>query len=266
MKKLKFIIVTGCISLMVALGAIAIYYKHKFENRTVISESLTKQIQGEAMIIARDVDKNGLKHVTIAAARNIVPYDDVNKVAISKGIMDTTSLALGIQKKQIENLLQINSTLLAENLKAKEIIAKNGEKSYLYKDRFVNLKYTPSIGQDTTDKGKFDFSYNADLTITQYWKRAWLLASKKSYIDIYSNDSRTTINGVKQLTIQQKEPSFGLRGQATINVNPETGSYGFGPAVRIDIGRLSIQGNYTYYPESTRWRPSINANYDLIRF
>jgi len=122
------------------------------------------------MVIARDVDKNGLKYVTTAATRNIVPYNDVNKVAISEGIMDTTSLALGIQKRQIENLLQINSTLMAENLKAKEIIAKNGEKSYVYKDRFVNLKYTPAIGQDTTKKGKFDFSYNADLTITQYWK------------------------------------------------------------------------------------------------
>lgn len=266
MKNWKLIIIAVCLFFCIAGVLVALFYKAKYDNRTVISESVTKQIQDEATIIARDVDKNGLQHVTIAAAKNIIPYSDVNKVAISKGIMDTTSLALGIQKKQIENLLQINATLRAENLKANQVIAANGSKSYVYKDKFVNLKYTPPITQDSLDAGNFDFSYNADLTITQYWKRKWFLGSKKSYIDIYSNDRRTTVNGVKQLTVQQKDASFGLRAQATLNINPETGSYGVGPAVRIDLGRFSVQGNYTWYPESSRWRPSINANYDIIRF
>ena len=266
MKNWKLIIIAGCIFLCIAGVLVGLYYKEKYDHRTVVSESVTKQIQAEATIIARDVDKNGLQHVTIEAAKNIIPFSDVNKVAISKGIMDTTSLALGIQKKQIESLLQINATLRAENLKANQVMTANGTKSYIYKDRFVNLKYTPALTTDSLDAGKFDFTYNADLNITQYWKRKWFLGAKKSYIDMYSNDSRTTVNGVKQLTVEQKQPDFGLRIQAASNYNPQTGSLGFGPAARIDLGRFSIQGNYTYYPESARWRPSINANYDLIRF
>lgn len=266
MKNWKLYVLLGMLALVICGVLVALYYKSMYDNRTVISESVTKQIQAEATIIARDVDKNGLQHVTIEAAKNIIPFNDVNKVAISKGIMDTTALAIGIQKKQIESLLQINATLRAENLKASQVIAANGARSYVYKDKFVNLKYTPPVTIDSLDAGKFDFTYNADLNITQYWKRKWFLGAKKSYIDIYSNDSRTTVNGVKQLTVQQKEPAFGLRIQAAANYNPQTGSIGIGPAARVDLGRLSVQGNYTYYPESTRWRPSINANFDLIRF
>ncbi|RYF26541.1 MAG: hypothetical protein EOO42_01180 [Flavobacteriales bacterium] len=266
MKNWKLIAV--CALLFVTIGAVlvAVHYKAKFEDKPMLPDGVKQQIQTEATIIARNVDKNGLQHVTIEAAKNIVPFNQVDKVAISQGIMDTTALALGIQKKQIESLLAVNSTLKAENLRAREILNASGGKAYEYKDKFINLTYTPSLGLDSLDKGKFDFTYNADLTITQYWKRNWFLGAKKSYIDIYSNDSRTTVNGVKQLTVEQKQPAFGLRGQAAVNINPETGSYGLGPAVRIDLGRFSIQGNYTYYPESSRWRPSINANYDLIRF
>lgn len=266
MKHWKLIIVA--LLLFIALGAVlvALYYKSKFDQKTDLPDVVKKEIQTEATIIARNVDKNGLQHVTIEAAKNIVPYNQIDKVAISQGIMDTTALALGIQKKQIENLLAINSTLKAENLKAKEILLSTGGRAYQYKDKFINLTYTPSLTLDSLDKGKFDFTYNADLNITQYWKRKWFLGAKKSYIDIYSNDARTTVNGVKQLTVEQKQPAFGLRVQAAANYNPQTGSMGFGPAARIDLGRLSFQGNYTYYPESSRWRPSINANFDLIRF
>jgi len=267
MKNWKLFVLMG--SLIVTIGAVltALYFKGVADRKESSATVQSKAIQAEATIIARKVDQNGLQHVTIEAARNIVSIDDVDKVAISQGVMDTTAMAIGILKKQIQDLTVVNSTLKVENAKAKEIILSDGARSYRYKDKFVDLAYTPSIDPlDTLDKGKFDFAYNADLTITQYWKRTWFLGAKKSYIDIYSNDPRTTINTVKQLTIEQKQPVFGLRIQAAANYNPQTGSYGFGPAARIDLGRFSIQGNYTWYPESDRWRPSINANYDLIRF
>lgn len=245
----------------------AFYYKSKFEEKETIPSGLKEQIQTEATIIARKVDKNGLSHVTLEAAKNVVPFNSINKVAISQGIMDTTALALGILKKQIEDLKVINSTLKADNLRAYEVANANGSKAYSYKDKFIDLTYTPPVAKlDSNDFGKFDFTYNADLNIIQYWKRSWFLGAKKSYIDIYSNDPRTTVNGVKQLTIKQEQPTFGLRIQAAGNFNPQTGSIGVGPGARIDLGRISIQGNYTWYPESGRWRPSINANYDLIRF
>ncbi|WP_443945617.1 hypothetical protein ACJVDH_00465 [Pedobacter sp. AW1-32] len=267
MKNWKIYAVISLLLFAVAAAGTALYFKHQFDNKELLNSGVKKDIQTEASIIAREVDKNGLQHVTIEAAKNIVSVGDIDKVAISKGIMDTTALALGIQKRQIESLLSINATLKAENLKAKQIILTNGQVAFQYQDKFIkNLRYTPPAGIDTMDHGNFDFAYNADLNIVQYWKRKWFLGAKKSYIDIYSNDKRTTVNGAQQLTVQQDQPDFGLRIQAAANYNPQTGAMGFGPAARIDLGRFSIQGNYTWYPQSDRWRPSVNANFDLIRF
>lgn len=268
MKNLKNYLMVALI--LIAVGSIiaALHFKRKSESVVALPDQVKKQVQAEATIIARKVDKEGLQHVTIKETENIIPIDRKDRIAISQGVMDTTAKALarvGILEKQLQSLTIINSTLTAENLKAKQII-KDGRVAYGYKDKYVNLEYTPPSTTDTLDKGKFDFAYNADLNIVQYWKRNWFLGAKHSYIDIYSNDPRTTVNGVKRLKFEQKQPIFGLRIQAGANYNPQTGSAGFGPAARFDVGRFSIQGNYTYYPESERWRPSINANYDLVRF
>lgn len=263
-------IATGVLILITLFAAAAAYYFwSKVKQHSMASNSTAKEIQAEATIIARKVDKEGLNHVTIKEAEHIMPINKNDLIAISPGIRDTTAKAIarvGILEKQIESLTIINSTLLAENLRAKELINDQGVKSYAYKDKFVDLTFVPSLGIDTLDKGFFNFKYNADLNITQYWKRKWLLGAKSSFIDIYSNDPRTTVNGVKRLKFEQKEPQFGLRLQAAANFNPATGSIGFGPAARIDIGRFSIQGNYTWYPESERWSPGFTGNYDIIRF
>jgi uncharacterized protein (UPF0333 family) len=269
MKTFKSIAIGVLILLTLCASAAAYYFWSKVKQHSLASNSTAKEIQAEATIIARKVDQEGLSHVTIKEAEHIMPINKNDLIAISPGIRDTTAKAIarvGILEKQVESLTIINSTLLAENLKAKELINENGIKTYAYKDKFVDLTYTPSNGIDTLDKGSFDFRYNADLNITQYWKREWFLGAKHSYIDIYSNDPRTTVNGVKRLKFEQRAPNFGLRIQAAANFNPSTGSIGFGPAARIDIGRFSIQGNYTWYKDNDGWRPGITGNYDLIRF
>jgi hypothetical protein len=258
------------IGLIVLLGLLlsAIVYcfilKTRLESNVMKELSQKDQINTEAEIIARKVDKEGIEHVTIEATKNLLPANEAKESAVSPGILDTTAMAIGILKKQVKDLTVINSTLLAENIQVKKIINSDNSISYNYSDKWVNLKFTPSI--DTTSEGRFDFSYNADLNIVQYWKRNWFLGAKKSYIDIYSNDQRTKINNVKRLVVEQESPMFGLRLQASTSYNPVDGEISVGPAMRIDAGRFSFQGNYHWFPELNKWQPIIIGNYDIIRF
>jgi len=212
-------------------------------------------------------DAQGNEHFLAKDDKNLITKDYLKNPDRPKNIVDSAALNLKIATAEIQRVTKIATAAEARELKALRQVDELSKKlSFAYSDDYVKLRYTPPADTDTVGAGTFDFGYNAELTITQYQKRKWFLGSKESFIDISSNDPRTTIRGVRQLTIKQETPQFGLRVQASANYNPQTGSIGLGPAVRIDLGRFSIQGNYTYYPESTRWRPGITGNYDLIRF
>ncbi|WP_231489925.1 hypothetical protein [Pedobacter sp. Leaf170] len=210
------------------------------------------------------VDSQGNTHTEYDITNSVVSRADVRNPNIPLGIVDTSAMLLKIARTQLVQVTRIASMTRDSLMQAR--FEKNALQKRIarYDDKFVQLSYTPN--EDTTKAGIFSFAYNNEVTVSQYRKRKWFLGAKKSYIDITSNDPRTKINGLKSLIIEQKQPDFGLRIQAASNYNPQTGSIGFGPAARIDLGRFSIQGNYTYYPESTRWRPSVNMNYDIIRF
>lgn len=229
---------------------------------------LDKTAKQDVPKVREYTDANGNVHNEYDATNNTVSRKDVRNPNIPLGIVDTSAMLLKIARTQIIQVTKIASTTKDSLLQAKFEINQLKKRIVRYQDAYVDLSYTPDA--DTAKAGTFAFRYNNQVTVTQYQKRAKVLGLpigvKKSFIDIMSNDPRTQINGLKSLSIEQTAPYFGLRIQAGANVNPQTGSYGFGPAARIDLGRLSLQGNYTWYPQSDRWRPSINANYDLIRF
>lgn len=236
-------------------------------DRDRIKSSLNKKIELEAKIISRDVDKFGLQHVTIDAAEKLFPKDILkNPIAVSPGIIDTTAMALNIQKNQIQQLTIINSSLKADNLKAERTLDSLKKEVFTYSDKYVKLKFNPA---DTTKKtdATFDFSYNATLNSVQYWKRKFpIIGAKKSYIDIWSEDKRTTINSVKRLTIEQKAPEFGLRLQLRSIYSLTSHKLYAGPGVSFDFNRYSLLG-YSYYNFSNNtWQYSVGINYDLIRF
>jgi len=244
-----------------------------FRNSKLESENLSlkaqknnveKKIQTEASIIARQVDKFGSEHVTISATENVYPASTLRQPAVSTGLLDTVAMALKIKTKQVEELTRINSTLNVKNARAYYSIDSLKRRTIQYRDKYVSIAYTP----DTTDTiaGTFDFKYAADIKIAQYYKRNWFLGAKKSYIDVWSQDNRVTINGVDRFQVEQKDPAFGLRIQASSTFHPKNGIYGFGGGARIDLGRFSVNPNYIYYPNSGTWAPNLQVNYDLIRF
>jgi len=209
-------------------------------------------------------DKDGNEHIVVKDGTNEITKAELKNPSRPANIIDSSAALLKIATAEIQRVTRINSLTRDSLLKAKAVInTQTKQLSYVYKDQFVDLSFIPPA--DTTKEGIFNFAYNADLNIVQYQKRRWFLGAKESFIDISSNDPRTTIRGVKQLTVKQETPQFGLRIQASSNYNPQTNTFGFGPAARVDVGRFSFQGNYTYYPASGRWRPGITANFDLLR-
>lgn len=216
----------------------------------------------------RYTDKEGNEHIVIQDGKNVITKAELKNPERPPNIIDSSAANLKIAKSEIQRVTRINTVTRDSLLKARSIINKLTKRvvAYEYNDKYVRLKYTPPVNYDTLDQGTFDFAYNADLNIVQYQKRKWFLGQKKSFIDISSNDPRTTIRGVKQLTVEQEAPSFGLRLQLGANYNPATSNLGLGPAARVDLGRLSVQANYLYYNRLGRWYPGISANLDLIRF
>lgn len=256
------------ISLMLVASLIYSFLLNtRLRERDNEKKTVSKAIEVEAEIISRKIDKQGIEHVTIEAAKNVMPESNVkNSIAVGAGILDTTAMAIGILKKQLSDVLVINSTLKAENLKAREEI-RSGLRYLSYSDKTLGISYRPPMTTDTADRGTLNLDYyNSKISVAQYWKQKWFLGTKKGYIDISTNDNRNTINGVQQLTVEQQSPRFGLRIQGSVVYSPLDGNYGFGPSMRLDMGRFSVQGNYNWLPQQQKWMPSVNANYDLLRF
>ncbi len=268
MKNIKLYVVIGLLAIGCAILAVKVIHQQAtLTDKDKQAAKVTKAIVTEAKEIARKVDEKGIEQVLYDVTGNKATIDQVQSNQATKGIIDTTAMALDIRTKQLKEILVVKGVLEAENLKLRRQLDANNRPFYTYQGQGLNLKFTPPYNDlDTADQGTADFNANVSIKATQYWKRNWFLGSKKSILAVSSNSPLYKINGADFVEFEQQQPMFGLRIQAGANYNPQTGSIGFGPAARIDIGRLSLQGNYTYYPESERWRPSINANYDLVRF
>lgn len=211
-------------------------------------------------------DDSGRMHF---AAKNPQPAKEViQKLA---PFVDSVAKALDIKAKQVEDVTAITTETQADQVAFLQKKVDSLQRvTYYYKDKYLQLAVKAGNPTDTLDKGSFDFKYNADLTIAQYWKRRKFLGiglgAKQSYIDISSNDPRTTIMGLKKYTVAQKHPDWGLRIQAIQNYSFISNSANTGIRAQFDLKHLSFTGGYYYNWDLNAWRPSISIGYDLIRF
>jgi hypothetical protein len=268
MKNIKLYIVIG----LLLIGC-AVLVVQCFKQRATIAQKekkdarVTKAIITEAKEIKRKVDEKGIETVLFDITGNKATVAQVQSNEATKGIIDTTAMALDIRTKQLKEILVVKGALEAENLRLRRQVDANNRPYYTYKGNGLNLKFTPPFNDlDTTDQGTADFSANISIKATQYWKRNWFLGAKKSILAVTSDNPMFKINGSDYVEFEQKQPAFGLRLQANSSYNVGTGEFSYGPAARVDIGRFSIQGRYSKFPGNAKWVPSINASYDLIRF
>jgi hypothetical protein len=225
--------------------------------------------------VLTDPTAQSVKEFTDSLRQNHNTFDNTSNVvggkelAISPTLLDTVAKISNIKPEQITNWQQVATTTKAELLKAERKVDSLQRVTFFYKDRYLKLAYRPGNPLDTTDKGSFDFNYNADLTITQYTTRGKVLGlpigAKRSFTDIYSNDPRTTIMGFKTFRVQQKAQVLGFRVQAITAYSFRRGLLQMGLGSQFDVGRLSIIGSYYYSPQEDNFSPSIGARYDIFR-
>lgn len=239
-------------------------YKSELSAVKKADSKVKAKIETEAKEIKRQVDEKGVETVLFEVTGNKVTPEQAESTKGSKGLIDTTALALDVKTKQLKQVLVIKSTLEAENLQLKRMLDAAKRPYYTYSGNGLDLKFTPPNEVDTIARA--EFTANVNIKATQYWRRNWFLGAKKSILAVSSDNPLFKINGADYIEVEQKQPTFGLRVQASTSYNFETGSLGFGPAVRFDAGRFSFQGRYSKFPNDPKWKPSVNASYDLLRF
>jgi hypothetical protein len=260
------------IIVVLILGLAFVAYKWYQSDRQTQSLNKEKTDQAKAVVteakeIQRKVNSQGIETVLYDIDKNKAPSDPAKHNIETKGIIDTTALALDIRTKQLQQILVVKATLEAENLKLKRQLDANDRPYYTYSGNGLNLKFTPPVNElDTNDQGTADFLADVSIKATQYWRRKWFLGARHSILAVSSNSKLFKINGADFVEFEQKQPSFGLRLQANGAFNTETGELSYGPALRVDLGRLSLQGRYSKYPNDPKWKTTFNASFDLLRF
>lgn len=266
MKNISFyIIILALVCVAGYLGKIALDQSRLVSEYQKSRQQIASQIQTEAKQISKKVDEKGIETVLFDVTQNRANVQGDNDLKEStKGIIDTTALALDIRDKQLKEILIVKSSLEAENLRLKKQLDANERPYYTYTGNGLNLKFTPPNEIDTI--GRADFQANVNIKATQYWKKNWFLGSKRSILAITSDNPNFKINGADFVEFEQKQPTLGMRVQGQFNIDPATLDYGVGPGLRIDIGRLSLQGGYLRYPSLKKWKYNVGANYDFVRF
>lgn len=194
--------------------------------------------QPAQVISERYVAKDGTNHA-LAADPVRTRKTEEKRRAVGGPYLDTVAKALNVSVKQIDELEHEVATLKAENIRLTQ--SNTNPKRQEYKDSFLSLVYNSD--SNTIDS----LSYIVELTRTRYWKRPWLLASKRYYNDIFSADQRVTINSVRRFTLPEPGPKkFGIGFQV---------GYGF-PV--IPAPKFSFQPPAPYI--------GIGFSYNLVRF
>ncbi len=247
---------------LVAIVAILAFREWKHSNRELETVMIPEtRISIKAEEIAREVDKEGAEHVIYKEAEPILKMIEVH-VEDKKRVDSLLSLA-NIKENQVKYISTAYAKVSQENIQLKRVLnTATQDTIYQYRDKWLDL----SFERKDSALAIGSFKYNFDFNTVSYHKRNWFLGAKKSYTDIWSSDPRVKIRGYDKITIKQDDPQYGLRVQANAVWNPETSSIGYGPGLRVDINRFSIQGKYSYYPKLKEWRPMISGNFDLIRF
>ena len=247
---------------LIAIVAILAFREYRRLNKDPEKATTpNSSISIQAEEVARKVDEQGAEHVIYEEAEPILKLIEV-RVEDKKRVDSLLALA-GVKEGQVKSISTAYAKVSQENIQLKRVLNESTQDTiYEYRDKWLDL----SFQRKDSSFAIGSFKYNFDFNTINYYKRDWFLGAKKSYTDVWSSDPRVTIRGYDKLTIRQNEPQYGLRVQGNIHWNPETGSVGYGPGLRININRFSVQGNYTYFPSSEQWRPMVIGNFDFIRF
>lgn len=220
-----------------------------------IEPAAKELVNADVKNIVTKMDREGFEHTVLSDKENVIK--SVTQLdTITRNKLDSVNNLLGIKDKQLEHWISYSAKLEGRLLQAVRT-----DTSYRYEDKWANIEYVSS--KDTIGNGHFNFKYNADINYAEYWKRSHFLAPKKHYIDLWINDPRATINGVKRVKIEAKEPKIKLEGSSIIMYD---GQPHIGADVGINIGKVKVGTSYMYNTVTKDWKPYYYGKFKLIGF
>lgn len=217
-----------------------------------IAEQAKEVVRLEVDKVGKEIDKKGFQHAVIEDKQNVVK--SLSHLSdSSRRELDSVKALLSIKDKQLSHYISYSATLEGKLLKAVKT-----DTSFIYTDKWATIEYVP----DTTD-GVFNFTYNADINYAEYWRKSWFLAPKKHYVDFWISDPRATINGVKRVKIESKEPFTKVDLNSMVLID---GDVSTGPDVGISLGRFKVGASYLYNLDKEVWKPYFYGKYKILGF
>lgn len=195
----KFLFAFLALLLICAIGII-IYQdgKHRQQDQSI---SQLIQDQGENQII-KEYKKDSVVH-TVFKDRLIDNTANSKELAIGKTYADSIQKALKISIDKIDQVTKVNARLEAQlALQTKQ--NDKGQTLKTHQDKYLNLVYNP-------ENDSLQFAYNLKLNEARYHDKKWFLGKTQNYVDVYPDDPRITINGLKSYRVKESEPKrFGI--------------------------------------------------------
>lgn len=195
----KLLIAFLILSLLVSIGFI-VYLKFGERNKEQDLSSLIED-KGNNKIIEKYV-KDSVTH-TIYQDRFINDTKSEKQTALGKTYADSLARVLKISIDKIDQVTKINAKLEAQMALSTKTTS-NGQTEKKHKDEFLDITYYP-------DTDSLKLAYDIRLNDARYKDKKWLLGRENRYIDLFSDDKRVTINGVKSYRLKEAPPNrFGI--------------------------------------------------------
>lgn len=227
--------ITAVILGVLLIGSISyiIRQEHREKKREEFLAQLV-ELSGKNEIV-KHYHTDSVRH-TIFKEKIIENNANSKNLAIGKDYIDSLQTALKISIDKMEQVSKINAELTAK-LHLKEKTQEDGTRVLTHNDKYLNLSYYPH-------SDSVDFAYNIRLNEVRYKQKKWLFGKPQHFIDVFSDDPRVQINGLKSYRIRGEPPSrWGLGLHA---------GYGFHIAPNATLKPTPIVG--------------LGINYNLIEF
>lgn len=219
-------------------------YDDLIRNTSGIKPAPKTDVLREAEEISREVDTLGRGQVVYKLSKPII-----EKIEDSAKI-DSIAKVANLRSNQITAITEINGTLSKENTDLKRIIKQlengNRDTSWVYNDPFLSI-----TGFHKNDTVFRIGNIIADASISKVdftKKKYWFFGSNENYSTLYFNSPYARVNGLKTVSIKQKEPFW------DVNLNLE-GRYFhrskeviIGPKLDVKIGRMNLGVGYSLNP------------------
>lgn len=188
------------------ITSIGLNIRQEFRKASKEKELTELLTQGGNNKIVEKYTRDSITHTVFN--EKIINNTTANKIAaIDKTYADSLQSALKISLEKIDQVTKINGRLEAQlALQTKQ--SDKGQITKIHKDKYLDLVYYPE-----TDS--LNLAYNIQLNDVRYHQKKWLLGKTNNYIDVFSDDPRVSINGLKSFRIKETTPKrFGLGFQA----------------------------------------------------